>query len=211
MRILLDNDALLKLVRYDLLDAALDALQATRDDVQVLAQSKYVLLPAKDRLKRCKDEASATRLEEFLASAARIDAERIDADALDALTAQPNLDAGEALLLATAATDRDTLVVTGDKRALVALCSDHSLASVQQSLEGRVITLEILFALLTQHEHELVQHQVRSNPDVDRALGNIFGVSSPANRDSVREALLSYINSLREVVGKLLYPLRPNS
>jgi hypothetical protein len=66
--ILIDNDALLKLARYGLLDEALALFECTATDVRVLAAAKYRLLPAKNRLRFCKDEESAARLEAFLKS-----------------------------------------------------------------------------------------------------------------------------------------------
>jgi hypothetical protein len=205
MHVLIDNDALLKLARYGLLDAALTSLGVQRIDAQVLATARYALLPAKDRLKHCKDKASADELEEFLACVSRIHPEAADADMLDVLTRQSNIDAGEALLLAVAASDTETVVITGDKRALAALCAGETVAPVKGALEGRVISLEVLFAFLIANEFEKVQVQVRAKLDVDRALSNVFGVSTAASLESVREALWSYIDHLRRATGALLH------
>ncbi|ANB74923.1 hypothetical protein AYM40_20960 [Paraburkholderia phytofirmans OLGA172] len=209
MRVLIDNDALLKLARYDLLAPTLEVLGVQPHAVEVLVAAPYVLLPGKERLKRCKDEDSARRIEAFLGGVGRIDAQTADADLLDTLTGQPNIDAGEALLLASAATHVDTLIVTGDKRALAALCTDDSLAIVRDALDGRVVTLEILFAMLSSNGLKAVQDKVRLKPDVDKALTYAFGVSAPADPQSVFEALRSYIGSLREATGQLLYALPP--
>jgi hypothetical protein len=50
--ILIDNDALLKLARYGLLDEAVALFECTPTDVRVLATAKYRLLPAKNRCLR---------------------------------------------------------------------------------------------------------------------------------------------------------------
>ncbi len=203
-RLLVDNDALLKLARYGLLDALVTMFGVDVRDIRVLATAKYSLLPAKNRLLRCKDEDSANRLEEFLARSGPLGPVDTDANLLDALSAIPSIDAGEALLLAAGASDYETLVITGDKRALAALCADSSIAQVADALAGRVLTLEVIFWQLVNMDFTHTQSCVRSKPDVDKAIGNVFGVSAPATIDSVREALASYINHLQGVTGGLL-------
>jgi len=203
--ILIDNDALLKLARYGLLDEAVAIFGCTPNDVRVLATAKYSLLPAKNRLWLCKDEESAARLEEFLRTSTPLDARSANPELLDRLNAVQNIDAGESLLLAVSANDRNTLVITGDKRSLAALCSDDSVAQVFSTLAGRVVSMEVLFLYLVEHQFAYVQERVRSKPNVDKALSIAFGISTPADLNSVREGLSSYINHLRKVTGGLLY------
>ena len=203
-RLLVDNDALLKLARYGLLDALVSMFGFDVRDIRVLATAKYSLLPAKNRLLRCKDEDGANRLEEFLTRSDPLSPVDTDANLLDALSAIPSIDAGEALLLAAGASDYETLVITGDKRALAALCADSSIAQVADALAGRVVTLEVIFWQLVNKDFTHTQSCVRSKPDVDKAISNVFGVSAPATIDSVREALASYINHLQGVTGGLL-------
>ncbi|WP_272819482.1 hypothetical protein [Scytonema hofmannii] len=157
--ILIDNDALLKLARYSLLDESLVVFGCVPTNVRVLATAKYSLLPAKNRLRFCKDEQSAARLEAFLRTSEPLDAGLADPDLLDALNAVQNIDAGEALLLAVGATVGDTLVITGDKRSLIALCTNDSVAQVSNALAGRVVSMEVLFL-------HLVEQQERSRPRV---------------------------------------------
>ena len=108
------------------------------------------------------------------------------------------------LLLAAGASDPETLVITGDKRAVAALCSDCSISQVSNALAGRVVTPEIIFWQLVKKDFTHTQSCVRCKPDVDKAISNVFGVSAPATIDSVREALTSYINHLRGITGGLL-------
>lgn len=206
-RLLVDNDALLKLARYGLLDALVTMFGVDVRNIRVLATAKYSLLPAKNRLLRCRDEDSANRLEEFLTRSEPLSPVDTDTNLLDALSAIPSIDAGEALLLAAGASDHETLVITGDKRALAALCADSSISQVANALAGRVVTLEVIFWQLVNKGFTHTQSCVRSKPDVDKAISNVFGVSTPATIDSVREALASYINHLQEVTdGLLLVP-----
>lgn len=203
--LLIDNDALLKLSRYGLLDEVVARFDFMITDVRVLATAKYVLLPAKNRLLFCEDEESYSRLESFLKIAKPLDARSADPDLLDAMSAVQNIDIGEALLLAVGATARDALIITGDKRSLAALCSHESVVHLANALAGRVISMEVLFSYLVDDQFTHVQECVRLKPDVDKALNIAFGITSPASYESVQEALASYINHLRAVTGNLLY------
>jgi hypothetical protein len=203
--ILIDNDALLKLARYGLLAEALALFECTPTDVRVLAAAKYRLLPAKNRLRCCKDEESAARLEAFLKTCNPLDAKLADPDLLDVLNAVPNIDAGEALLFAVGANNRDTLVITGDKRSLEALWSHDSVADISKALAGRVVSVEVLFSMLTESQFTLIQQRVRDKPDVDMTLKIVFGVSVPADFESVKKGFNSYISDLRSRTGTLLY------
>ena len=206
MKLLIDNDALLKLARYDLLDKVLEAFGFQYSDVSVLGAAKYVLLPVKDRLRRCKDEASADRLETFLANVGTIDAAGANAEIVDALSAIPNIDPGEALMLALGASQEETYILTGDKRALTALGADQSLSAIHDALSGRILSLELLLAFLIEGDFASVQALIRAQPAVDKALTNVFGVSQPASLQSVRDALDSYVGHLRGLTGPLLHP-----
>lgn len=203
--ILIDNDALLKLARYGLLDEAITLLGCTPSEARVLATAKYSLLPAKNRLRFCEDEDSAIGLEKFLENASRLDARSADPELVDALNAVQNIDTGESLLFAVGATNHETLVITGDKRSLVALHSEDSVAHVCNALVGRVVSMEVLFLGLIECKFDHIQKCVRSKPDVDKALNIAFGMTVPADIDLVREGLASYIRDLRDATGALLY------
>ncbi|MDD5247562.1 MAG: hypothetical protein PHY45_01155 [Rhodocyclaceae bacterium] len=206
MTLFIDNDALLKLANYDLLDTALTMFGIRPDDIHVLATAKYALLPAKDRLRHCKTDESANRLETFLSKASKLNAECVDSEVLDALSAKPGIDPGEALMLAMATSDSDSYIVTGDKRALEALHDGKALDEVRSALAGRLLSLELLFLFLVEGDFERVQACVRGQPGVDKALTNAFGVSAPASSESVRAALNSYVEHLRRLTGALLHP-----
>lgn len=206
MTLFIDNDALLKLAIYDLIDTALTMFNFQPGDIHVLATAKYALLPAKNRLRHCKTEESAERLEVFLSKATKLNAESVDSEVLDALSAKPCIDPGEALMFAMATSDLDSNIITGDKRALAALHDGSGLESVRNALAGRVLCLELLFLFLVEGDFGRVQASVRSQPNVDKALTNAFGVSAQASLASVRAALNSYVQHLRHLTGELLHP-----
>ncbi len=203
--VFMDNDALLKLAQYGLLEEALRSINCTQSDVRVLPTARYSLLPQRGRLRRCKDEASATRLEAFLANVGQLDIGSASATLLDELIALPGVDVGEAQLFAAAAAQPEVLVLTGDKRALAALCSAPNVADAVTALSGRVVAVETVFAMLTDGDFSVTQSRVRAKPEVDKTLTTIFGVSVAASLESVREGLRSYQGHLRASTGDLLY------
>lgn len=207
----IDNDALLKLARYGLLNEALALFNCTSTNVSVLATAKYKLLPAKNRLQLCKDEESATRLEAFLRTSNQLNAGLAvgaglaNPDVFDTLNAVPDIDTGEALLFAVGANNSNILITTGDKRSLKALCSHDSVADISKALTGRVVSIEVLFSMLADYQFALIQERVRAKPDVDKTLKIVFGVKAPADFESVKQGFASYINDLRSKTGTLLY------
>ncbi|WP_322104833.1 hypothetical protein [Paraburkholderia sp. J41] len=199
--ILFDNDVLLKLATYDLIDEALNALELRPEQVSVLSTAKYSLLPAKNRLLRCKDEETADRLDAFLKACAVISQDAIAPELVDELASIQSLDSGEAVLFAYAATHDDSVVVTGDKRALSALMK----SPIAEKLQGRVMALESVFEVMTAQNVEPIQVKVRAKPTTDKSLSNVFGKSYAASAESVREGLRSYINHMVGQTGDLLW------
>lgn len=202
--ILLDNDALLKLCSYDLFDQALNTLSASPDDVYVLPTAKYSLLPAKSRLKRCKDALTADRLEQVLKHVKVLSQEVTNLETLDALLNFPGLDSGEALLITHATEMNDALIITGDKRAVAALASVDELENIASQLEGKVCTLELLIKQVSIDNFTSTQQKIRNKPDTDKSLTNIFGTTTAASNESVLEGLNSYINHIKKATGGLL-------
>lgn len=206
MILFIDNDALLKLANYDLLDTALVMFNIRPEDTYILATAQYVLLPAKDRLRRCKTEQCAARLESFLPRVTKLRADDADAATLDALAERPGIDAGEAVMFAVAALQSDSFIITGDKRAIEALQTGQGQEGVREALAGRILSIELLFSFMVEGDFTQVQARVRSQPGVDMALTHIFGVSAPASLESVRAGLDSYVAHLRRLTGTLLHP-----
>ncbi len=64
--------------------------------------------------------------------------------------------------------------------------------------------LEALIQGFTQLDHGYTQQVVRSNPKVDKALTNVFGVSAPAAAESVLAGLESYKGHVKQMLGSLL-------
>lgn len=206
-RLLMDNDALLKLARYDLLEESICVLDCGKENVFVLAAAKYALLPNNNRLKRCREEESALRLEKFLNTSTTLQTDAVNSEYMDKLNIVPAIDAGEAVLFAAGASNPNSLVLTGDKRALLALSGSNQLQSISEELAGRILTLEQLILRLIKTHFVKVQENIRSKSDVDKALTIAFGVSAPSSLISVQEALSSYVTHLEKQTRELLIKL----
>jgi len=202
LKLFVDNDVILKLAQYGILEQ-LTMLFTGTTDLVALDSARYKLLPKRNRLELCKTEDVAGRVEAFLDAAITVSSEPVDVEILEELNGSPGIDAGEALLFAAAASAKNTRVLTGDKRALAGLGGlQHS--NCAQALAGKIIMLEALIQGFSQADPGLTQTVVRSNPTVDKALTNVFGVSSPASSDSVMDGLESYKGHLKKTLGGLL-------
>lgn len=112
------------------------------------------------------------------------------------LAGVPQIDPGEAQLLACAA-EHGLLLVTGDKRALIALASIEGFA---EPLSGRVVSLEAAALALCQRlGDEYVRAAVAPLLAKDRSLRIWFSASNA----KPREAIASYFESLKREVAPL--------
>ncbi|WP_236235028.1 hypothetical protein [Pseudomonas tohonis] len=196
---------ILKLAQYRILDRLPELFSDQEGHVQliVLDSAKYKLLPKRNRLELCGSEEVALQIEHFLDSSTKLSPGAVDLDTLEIFNATPGIDVGEALLFAAAAGDHNGRILTGDKRALSSLLTQDPV-QLTSWLTNKLITLEALiqgFALL---DLPAIQHTVRANAGVDKALTNVFGVSAPASGDSVRAGLHSYVEYLRRSLGGLI-------
>lgn len=202
LKLFVDNDVILKLAQYGILEH-LTTLFSNPTDLVALDSARYKLLPKRNRLELCKTEDVASRVEIFLDAATPVSSEPVAIEILEELNGSPGIDTGEALLFAAAASVDNARVLTGDKRALAGLGGlQHS--NCAQALAGKIIMLEALIQGFNQADPELTQNVVRSNPTVDKALTNVFGVSSPAAADSVVDGLESYKGHVKKKLGELL-------
>jgi hypothetical protein len=202
LKLFVDNDVILKLAQYGILEHLISLFPGPADLI-ALDSARYKLLPKRNRLELCKTEEVAGRVEAFLDAAVPASTEPVDVELLERLNGSPGIDTGEALLFATAASADNARVLTGDKRALAGLGGLQD-AYCSQALAGKIIMLEALLQRFTQIDPGHTQQAVRSNPTVDKALTNVFGVSEPAAPDSVLAGLESYKGHVKKTLGDLL-------
>lgn len=112
---------------------------------------------------------------------------------LDALSRSNQIDAGEAVLLASIADDPNGRFLTGDKRALRAL-SDLDCAS---RFAGKILLVEhILWDCLESKGRDWVLQNVCPFRDIDKAIAMILGSRCDANVENVTDGIRSYINEI---------------
>ncbi len=205
LKLFIDNDVILKLAQYGILGNLLELFAGQKEpaDLIVLDSARHKLLPRRNRHELCGTEDVACQIECFLRTATVLSFDLVDAELLEILNASPGIDPGEALLFAGAARFEQARVLTGDKRALGGLAALKG-PEVSESLNGKIIVMEALMQGFANSDHDQVQDAVRLNPGVDKALTNVFGVSSPASVESVRAGLESYKRLVRKTIGALI-------
>jgi hypothetical protein len=134
--------------------------------------------------------------------------EQVFAAALEA-TAQSlpiNLDAGESQLLAVLVLRTRPSLLTGDKRALVAVERLLDAVAVLAEAAGKVTCLEQLVKhAVMDGDAARVQAAICGEPEVDRALSICFSCfSSDRSIVSVLDGLDSYISDLRQRAPRAL-------
>ncbi len=138
VRLLVDNDVLIKAAHWNLLDHIPACAGATTwKEVAVLDSLVY---RARRRDKKLfLDPNVAEALETRIQETSPLPTP--DSTTLTKLQGITGLDAGEVILIACVISTKSSFLVTGDKRALRALCTPE-LKSVVEALQGRVLCLE---------------------------------------------------------------------
>jgi hypothetical protein len=200
--ILLDNDVILKAAQYQL-DAELAEL-TTFEDIppSVLTVARFVIQGRIQKLRDAslKDAVSAC----FARLLTRVQAIEPTEDEVQlaaefetcAQRAGLDLDGGESQLLAILLTRNLRLLVTGDKRAIVAI---ECISKYTPSIGARIGCFEQLIASIVTPDNKLkVRTDVCKVPYVDKAISICFACSSEdADHGVIRAALSSYIQHVR--------------
>ena len=198
-----DNDVILKLSEYNLLDDACNALGVASDQVRVLPSAKHYFLRMCQKIdKGGAGSYSVAGLERAISFAEQAHAVE-DYSNLDWLADCDDIDIGEAQLATWAAgTAESALLLTGDKRFLKALARHDAARDVFYRLAGRVVCLEELVKALIEHlGFERVQEAVASSPQCDRALSNVFGSRFDLPESQVLAGLESLVRGITRDVG----------
>jgi len=192
MKLLIDTDVFCKLGICGLLTEAIEIFNLQLSDCGRLPTLPYML--RRGRLRRLYGQEQCDAL---LPTCKKIPAVVLENEQwLDRLTPIPEVDPGEALIFATAA-EHHMLVMTGDKRALVAL---KNLPEFQTALTGRIIGFEaILIALCDRHGTA----EMRARVEPLRPKDAIIDVCFSDGNDDPCEGLLSYHKDLERSVRPL--------
>jgi hypothetical protein len=199
----LDNDVILKLTTYRMLNEALDCLEIDRSDIRVLESARFVF--GSRKLKKNYSEETLLSAVQFVESCTTISAQDNDEYRLLEKQAKNDIDPGEATLIAATFQEAASLLATGDKRCLKALANIESLDLVHKKLQGRVICLEQMICKLIEIQgFEWVLERVLPNLDCDKALKSAFGSGSNSQCETVLGNLRCYIEDLQITSSRIL-------
>lgn len=113
----------------------------------------------------------------------------------------PQIDPGEAQLFACAA-EHALLVVTGDKRSVIAASKVEGMA---EALGGRIAPLEsVLLALCRRHGPERVRTAVRPLVTVEDRKDKMVRICFSDGNPTPEDALQSYLSDLKRSVAPLV-------
>lgn len=208
-QVLLDNDIAFKLACYQLADETVAATTINKARPAMLSVSRFVIPKKIATHKRVRSSATAqSALERLFRSVLFLEPTE-DEIALAAVTEAAatrsglELDSGESLLLAILYQRACTYLVTGDKRAVIAMA-----VVAKEASEGRVRCLEQLVVhLISQIGVSAVGTQVCAEPLIDTALSISFQCAAPGERsvESILAGLTSYIEYLRREAPGVLH------
>lgn len=209
-----DNDVLIKCSCYRFLPY-IDAHRSDVPTVAILGAARFVVRSHLARRGDIRDrEAARTAFEEYLGSAIELEpteSELATATAIEeeALRRGLDLDSGESQLCAMALHRGLAIVLTGDKRAIMAIEQVSASIGTLTALQGRIACLEqAVNGIANRIGPACARSAICAEPKVDTAISICFECSrTTARADFSPEGLASYIEDLRSKAPTMLYPL----
>lgn len=204
----LDSDAAKKICQYHLLHELACALKCSLSDFAVLPQLRFQLRLIDDQSALSKlGTAGAVELARQLVSAAsEVVIASEEANPILQL-GRPDIDTGEAVLFAALHGDEQSELVSGDKRAFVALSRVDSVPTVDMLWARLICFEEAIYLILQSSDFDVVSTKIRAQPSVDTAIGISFGRAVANSQASVIDALKSYMGDLvKNTQGKYQAP-----
>ena len=199
----LDNDIILKLSALDLLDATVEVLKISPENLRVLDTARFVFQSSRTVSKKY-SEVGRERAIGFVDGCQTVNP--LPSPEFDVL--QQRLDVGEATLIAATREVDPFVLMTGDKRCLQDLAMQVELAEVTERLWGRVICFEqVILLLIRQQGFETIKKHVLPMLDCDMSLKACFGSGEKAIEKDVVSALEGYVTALEKSAIGLLADL----
>lgn len=202
-----DNDVLLKLAAWNLLEEAIAVLETTREEIYVLRSARFVIgndKQGKFSSKFGKEAVQQTL--QFITTVQEI-TQAADPEEQALLNIVNGIDEGEALLFGATKDTEVFIVATGDKNSLRALANAPTCSLIYQRMSGRVICLEQIMARLVPYVgFDEVRRRVVPLRDCDKSIKSAFGSGLLAEERNVQRSLASRISELYSEVGTLLVP-----
>ena len=204
---LTDNDVLLKLASWNLLEETVEVLETTREEIFVLPTAKYIIKNDRHgKLVARYGPEGISRALDFINSVQTI-TQGSDPDEQAAMIAVKGIDEGEELLFSATKDEDAFLVATGDKNSLRALSDAPTCAAIYDRLCGRVICLEQIVARLVPYVgFENARSRIVPFRECDTGMKSTFGSGHLAEETTVQRSLAIRINELHSQVGSLLVP-----
>lgn len=208
---LLDADAVSKLAHWDLLGEVAVLTGVSTDQTATLSSliHRAARSCAKADGRLFKATSAAERALKYLQQLAPLPPP--DEDFIAHVQHVPAIDPGEALLLASLRAHANTILITGDKRAVTALATAVP-EQMLNSLSDRIVTIEqIVLALLKSKGIDWLRAHICPYRTLDKAIGVIMGSDCKASAEAAEAGLRSYIADLRSLSGTLLRATAPFS
>jgi len=196
-RWLIDSDSATCMCKFGFVDDLTKALGVPLQALCILPQLRYQLNLAKPA-KALEKLGSIEAVEQAQWLTAHATEVIVLADSANQalLEATPDIDGGELALFAALLDSTDSGLITGDKRALIALSKVEG-AIADGLVWVRILCTEEAIALLIKHlGHAYVSGKVRACPEANVGLSIVFGRTAPNSEESTSVALKSYIKEL---------------
>ncbi|PTU03172.1 hypothetical protein DBR45_08490 [Pseudomonas sp. HMWF031] len=205
---LLDSDVAKKICQYQLLHELVEALDCGLEGFAVLPQLRFQLKLSNQAkaVQKLGSEAAVDLAQQLVAHAVEV---QIAAEAANPILElnRPDIDSGEATLFAALYDNDSDSLISGDKRAFIALSQVNGLP-VLDALWARLICIEeAIHYIVRTASFGTVSAKIRAMPAVDTAISIAFGRAKPNPQADVLDALMSYIKDLqRQTAGKYVLP-----
>lgn len=206
--LLLDSDAARKLCQFDLIQFLITAMSFDAEDLGILPQLKFQLRidDEKKSIQKIGSKKAYENAIELIASAFEVEVSVSSANPILGLD-RPDLETGELTLFAALADTDQSHLLSGDKRAYIALSKVNQVDEIHELWPRLICLEEAMLIIIFHHNFSTVSDRVRTNPQVDKAIALTFGISSPSSKDNVIEALNSYIGNLQHKTSGKFIPI----
>lgn len=199
-RLLVDNDVLIKLAHWGLLDHLPACFGLGWPQVSVLASLQFRAVRRDTKLFRSSDVAD--ELNGYLALTGEVPPG--DAADMSCLQGIVDLDAGEVELIAACLADQEAILISGDKRALRALVGGCP-PDIAERLCGRVVCLEQILTLIARRTScATVVQGLLANRELDSVVRAVIGPGGCSDAQFL-EGMNAYVAHLRGETSVLLF------
>lgn len=206
--LLLDSDAAKKLCQFDLVEHLLVSIKFKATQLGVLPQLKFQLQLNDDTKakKRMGSRSAVENAKKLVLSAFEVEISSNIANPILTIE-RPDLETGELTLFAALSEAENSRLLSGDKRAYIALSKINGLKELHELWPRFICLEEAILIILFHNDFCSVSQRIRTNSTVDRAVALTFGLTTSNSRESVVEALKSYINHLEQATAGKFIPI----